>query len=447
MNEVWERLGCYPEGYFGDFSCDPFIVVMKKTSMSKSSSCERTEVSMRVSSIPRPNKWAKALNRAQIFVQDGGYSLHVPGEGTLRLFGDTFLGCYKPPIPWCNFTDGSLELTSPSVLKITRPKIRQQQNHSTSSEAEAGANWNYRYLQDLQTGRAKPYLPLPANLSQLNFGLWPTSATYDLETNTSIIAHTLIQRTKNFTILESHLALFKGIDIKGIKIAFELPFPVYNLMVQGEHIYFLFGRSEHRFDTFMARFPKSTIFKAASKLTHQSSHEILKDLEYLSGVNNDCIDDCAPGGSCKAHFSNQIRSARAMVKNVLPQSSIAYSKHLGKYVLLHSGFAVGRLRAFFVRTSDTIFGPWGDASLVYERPKYNYGSKSDLSTRTKLAGRLSDNNLIFMFYMGLWQPDLFEEDGRVMVFSYCEHIPAGPLFHELLPNFVKIEFVSKEHNE
>lgn len=361
-------MACYPDGSYSVFSFDqsPRALVGKYT--------------LNVTSPSRPLNWTLAMNAAEVYVQDGGFPVTVAGQGTVLLFGDTFLGCYTPPAEWCNFSD-PVALTSPTALFWER-------DGSMYYFTESAQN----------TRKAAPFMPLANGTNQTGWGLWPLGATHYERFNLTLMVYCLVQRTVNFTVAEVGLATFPGLDVLHTqRLPTKLPFEMYSLVEEGNYTYFLYRRNHSRTDCYLGRFRTESFI---------AGQDVLSIMEFWAGTGGNNFSK-APG-------------ATPLLEKVLPQSSIVYNMFLSRYVLLHSGYGTREFRSFYIRTSASLWGPWSEPVLVYRRPG-------------KIEGEY------YILYMNVWQQHLFEDGGRIMVFTYCEHLPYEGEFHELLPNVVRIE--------
>jgi len=101
------------------------------------------------------------------------------------------------------------------------------------------------------------------------------------------------------------------------------------------------------------------------------------------------------------NFSASKRDAASLVADVWGQISVAWHGHLRRYLMLHVGGIFHETRTVFLRTSETMWGPWSEPTRVFSLP-----------------GRVGKDfeGLIYCAYL---HPELFRNDGPVMAFTYC----------------------------
>lgn len=102
-------------------------------------------------------------------------------------------------------------------------------------------------------------------------------------------------------------------------------------------------------------------------------------------------------------FSPTQAKAAPLVRDIWGQVSVAWSPYMRRFVMLHVGGVNGNPRSVYLRTAEYPWGPWSKPTRVLA-----------------LGGKLGKDfaGLIYCPYL---HPELFRENGRILVFTYCIH--------------------------
>jgi hypothetical protein len=111
--------------------------------------------------------------------------------------------------------------------------------------------------------------------------------------------------------------------------------------------------------------------------------------------------------------SATLETADALVSGFGAQISVYWNAHLQQYCMLSAGNTIQ------IRTSKTLWGPWSKATDVFDVP-------------SELAG----DGLIYCAY---FHPELWQNNGQTMVFTYCITDGNG----DGLPYMVEISLLPK----
>lgn len=305
--------------------------------------------------------WTAAAERAHVLYQDGGMSIAMPDGSTLWTFGDTFLGQGKNKDGTPKFEGG---VSSTGCRVHVTPK-----------------GPTVEYLTNAK-GIADFLLPLAGSETWTRHRVWPAGGiTADGTTYLYFIRVVIngqnvfgfdddgvgLARAKNGTAIFERLVMPKS----------DPPIPVLPVCVLADNGS-LYLYSIEKTGAFDSRVILARVL--ATEADRPGSYR------FWSGGNS---------------FSTSKNEAATLVADVWGQTSVAWNRYLKHYVMLHVGGIFHEPRTVFLRTSETLYGPWSSPTAVFSLPG-------------KLGKDFS--GLIYCAYL---HPELFRDDGRVMAFSYC----------------------------
>jgi len=339
--------------------------------------CEDTKALVlgryQVKSKQMPAFWRINAEKSRVICQDGAFSIPLPDQTALWLFGDTFLGTFVGERP--EF-EGAV---SNSVCRVS--------NISTQPTAE--------YLVNAK-GRADFVVPLQAPESWEKHRIWPCTgihidgSTYLFYERIEITGNTMW----SFQGVGVGLAIAQGNSWNFQRVcipetASEVPIVPQSAVIYGKDclLYFLSKIDAYTSAVFLSKVP-------ITSLADPKAYQFWK-------------------GGCD--FSSSKAEAAYLVMDVYGQVSVAYNPYLDQFVMFHVGHPALHPRSIFIRTAKHPFGPWSEPVLVFSLP-----------------GELG-KDLVGLFYCAYLHPELFRENGRVMAITYCivDTNPQNPALVEI----------------
>jgi hypothetical protein len=104
----------------------------------------------------------------------------------------------------------------------------------------------------------------------------------------------------------------------------------------------------------------------------------------------------------KHEFDSSSKQAKPLVTDTGQVPSVVWNEYLASYVMIHVGGALSNPRTIYMRTAAEPCGPWSEPVTAFH-----------------LDGKLGEG-FTGLLYCPLLHPVLFRDNGRIMVFTYCE---------------------------
>ncbi|MGH8536034.1 MAG: DUF4185 domain-containing protein [Gammaproteobacteria bacterium] len=310
------------------------------------------------------NFWQPAARSAKILSQDGANALLLPDGSALWTYGDTFVGSKIP-----DGTDRIEGAVSSSVARVFVTK------NGPTAEYLAGAD-----------GRVAFLLPLEPPESWDKHRVWPAGGVH-----AAGMTYLFFNRIRlgggagsfNFQDDGIGLAEAKGNSwtfTRVVQPGSQPPLPVlpHGILARDDSYLYLYsiGKKGVGSATFLSRVSIARIHEPAA-------------YEFWTGPGN--------------RFSSSQTQSVPLVSDVWGQVSVAWNGHLDRFVMLHVGGQTKDPRSVYLRTAEHPWGPWSNPTRVLA-----------------LGGKLGKDfaGLIYCPYL---HPELFRENGRILVFTYCIH--------------------------
>jgi len=328
--------------------------------------------------LERPQWWQKAANASNIIGQDGASSSFLPDGNVMWIFGDTVLNCTIDGCGW----GWSMVTNSAMILQM-----------------ENGTVIDAFYPSD--SGFARQIVPYETTEEQSLFGIWPGAGI--LVGQQSYLYWEVVNRG-NGPWGFSHYAYGKGKAVgTDNNLNFSRLYPDDTsdpasvdcsvLDVDGQYVYFFILNK----DPIM---PWNDVFIARTLSSQMDTPNRIHS--YWTGFGDS--------------FSEKIslKESPAIVSAFGAQISVNWNEFLQQYCMLSTllGHQVQ------VLTSQNPWGPWSLPVTVFDIPSYLLASGWP--------------------YCAYWHPELWQDRGRIMVFSFC--ITEGG---DGLPYLASVEFNSK----
>lgn len=299
--------------------------------------------------------------KASVISQDGGYSNKVP-NGSLWWFGDTFLGRQLP--------DGKFDskgAVSCTLAFLDEKAIFEKEPASLTYFTDKGemAAQAIEYLENEAPGK---------------ISLWPLAAIclngkyyvyYSYIEKTGSGTWDFKQTGSGLAVSDKPLSQYKRVLNNG---DFRFPVSPAELILSNGWLY-CYSIGENGKGVYLSRVKSEEIENP--------------DAYYFYSGNN--------------RFSINKKDETLFLPDVYGQLSIAYNKYLDKYVMATSS-DFNTPRKINIRTSLTPLGPWSESVASIEVPEF------------------TQNGEVNLVYCSFFHPELFKENGRIMVITYSIYL-------------------------
>ena len=301
-----------------------------------------------------------AAESVTIIAQDGGNSIPLPDGTSLWVFGDSLLGHRR--------SDGSSKWTGAVSNCVCRVSSR-------------GGKINIEYK--AEKGVVVHAIPLHETETWEKHRIWPfggihvggkTYVYYGRVCLTGGGRWGIESDGTGLAVAEGSSWDFRRLIMPGEKTSLEIE--PHSLVLRDGFVYLFYVKKQDMVKSFYAaRVP-------ADKLASPEAYT------YWRGA--------------KSEFGSSPRHAKPLVTDTGEVPSVAWNEYLTSYVMIHVGGALSNPRTIYMRTAAEPCGPWSDPETVFH-----------------LDGKLGEG-FTGLLYCPFLHPIMFRENGRIMVFTYCE---------------------------